>query len=219
MNRKMVDMDWLKNDYYSLLGVTQMATTEEIHKAYRKKAKLYHPDRYNLSPEERIIAEKKFKELQLAHDILTDPVKRDKYNEELLIIQQSYLSSIIYDIPVSPKKEESYKNIKKSGKPIKKFNENLKRAYEEVSSMKLRTREDGTYYYSNDIEEVEIYENPPKRIGISEFAKKNAAKVYYAYGMRYAAAGDYYRAISAFNNAIRLDPDIKVPNMWKYFSL
>jgi DnaJ-class molecular chaperone len=63
-------------DYYKTLGVPKTATTAEIKKAYRKLARQYHPD-VNRKPE----AEKRFKEINEAHEVLSHPDKRKRYDE------------------------------------------------------------------------------------------------------------------------------------------
>jgi DnaJ-class molecular chaperone len=67
------------NDYYALLGVGQDASAEDIKKAYRKQALLYHPDR---NPEQREAAEARFKELTQAYAVLMDPAKRRAYDHQ-----------------------------------------------------------------------------------------------------------------------------------------
>ena len=65
-------------DYYKILGVEKNATKDEIKKAYRKLARLYHPDR-NPDPE----AEEKFKEINEAYHVLSDDEKREEYDRIL----------------------------------------------------------------------------------------------------------------------------------------
>lgn len=64
-------------DYYSTLGVSKTATPEEIKRAYRKLARKHHPD---LNPGDRE-AEARFKELNEANEVLSDPEKRQKYDQ------------------------------------------------------------------------------------------------------------------------------------------
>jgi molecular chaperone DnaJ len=63
-------------DLYEVLGVKKGASAEEIKKAYRKLARQYHPDK---NPDEA--AEERFKEIQGAYDILSDPEKRKQYDQ------------------------------------------------------------------------------------------------------------------------------------------
>ena len=66
-----------KRDYYEVLGVDKNATADEIKKAYRKKAIQYHPDK-NPGDKE---AEEKFKEAAEAYEVLSDPQKRQRYDQ------------------------------------------------------------------------------------------------------------------------------------------
>jgi len=63
-------------DYYKILGVEKTATKDEISKAFRKLALKYHPDK---NPNNKA-AEEKFKEITEAHEVLSDPEKRKKYD-------------------------------------------------------------------------------------------------------------------------------------------
>jgi curved DNA-binding protein len=64
-------------DYYKILGVPKNATEKDIKKAYRKMARKYHPDINPNNP----TAEQKFKEVNEANEVLSDPEKREKYDQ------------------------------------------------------------------------------------------------------------------------------------------
>src|ERR1700687_5657516 len=66
-----------KQDYYETLGVQRGAKEDEIRKSYRKLARKYHPD---LNPGDKS-SEERFKKVQEAYDILSDPKKRQVYDQ------------------------------------------------------------------------------------------------------------------------------------------
>ena len=65
-----------QRDFYQILGVPENATTDQIKKAFRRLAKQHHPDRNPNNPQ----AVERFKEVNEAHDALSDPDKRRKYD-------------------------------------------------------------------------------------------------------------------------------------------
>lgn len=77
-------------DYYKILGICKGSTDEDIKKAYRKQALKWHPDKNRSAA-----AEEKFKEIAEAYEVLSDPKKKevyDQYGEEgnfLLLTMQS----------------------------------------------------------------------------------------------------------------------------------
>ena len=89
-----------KRDYYEVLGIGKNATDAEIKSAYRKLAKKYHPD---LNPGDKD-AEEKFKEVNEANDVLSDPNKRKRYDQfgfagpRLLCILCSYSGSFLLQV-------------------------------------------------------------------------------------------------------------------------
>ena len=66
----------MAKDYYEILGVTKSASADEVKRAYRKQALQYHPDK-NKTKE----AEAKFKEVSKAYEVLSDPQKKQTYDQ------------------------------------------------------------------------------------------------------------------------------------------
>jgi len=64
-------------NYYETLGISKSATADEIKKAYRKEALLWHPDKH---PDDKATAETKFKEINEAYQVLSDPNKKQIYD-------------------------------------------------------------------------------------------------------------------------------------------
>ena len=64
-------------DYYAVLGVPRTATEKEVHSAFRKLARLHHPD---VNPDDKSATDR-FKEINEAHEVLGDPDKRRKYDD------------------------------------------------------------------------------------------------------------------------------------------
>lgn len=76
-------------NYYIVLGVKNTSTFEEIKNAYRELAKKFHPDKNHGNP----LAEEKFKEIQEAYAVLSNPDKRKKYDLKFSYSSSTYQSS------------------------------------------------------------------------------------------------------------------------------
>ena len=64
-------------DYYNILNIDRKATQDDIKRAYKKLARKYHPDLNPNNPE----AHQKFQEINEANEVLSDPEKRNKYDQ------------------------------------------------------------------------------------------------------------------------------------------
>ncbi len=78
-------------DYYRILGVGRDASPEEIKKAFRQKAKKYHPD---INPEYSQL----FKQITQAYDTLIDPEKRKRYDMSLQVLEKKDFGKIVGDL-------------------------------------------------------------------------------------------------------------------------
>ncbi|KAF2267852.1 TPR-like protein [Lojkania enalia] len=78
-----------RKDYYKILGVSKDAGEQDIKKAYRKLAIVHHPDKNPDDPE----AENRFKEIQEAHETLSDPQKRARYDSGEDLVDPSEMFS------------------------------------------------------------------------------------------------------------------------------
>lgn len=67
-----------KSDYYDILGISKSASFDEIKKAYRKQALEWHPDRHK---DDKETAEKRFKEINEAYQVLSDREKKSAYDQ------------------------------------------------------------------------------------------------------------------------------------------
>jgi curved DNA-binding protein CbpA len=69
--------------YYEVLGIPPSATSDDIHVAFRRLAKLYHPDKnMNRKKDERDAAEAKYRDVDEAYRVLSDPAKRAQYDQK-----------------------------------------------------------------------------------------------------------------------------------------
>ncbi len=87
-----IDVGAVMKDYYEILGVSKNADDEELKKAYRRLAIKYHPDRNQNDKE----AEEKFKQINEAYSVLSDPKKRAQYDQFGTVDENGFSSDFGY---------------------------------------------------------------------------------------------------------------------------
>jgi curved DNA-binding protein CbpA len=209
--------DWSEADLYMIMGVSRDADAEAIRKAFRKLAKLHHPDRYPLDSAERMTAATRFKALAEAHEILSDPGQRAAYDSELQLQELVRPGAMPFEIPIPPSpsapppaaSEPSPDAPVPSG-PRMSFDPF---ADEPEEADESRAGGSGASF----VETLGDLGHAPRgqRNGTSDASKKSAATAYYAQGLRYYGYGEYDRAMRCFLTAMQLDPTRKVsPHVW-----
>jgi len=86
-----ISFEDVEQDYYAILGLTEMADLSQIKKAYKNLILQWHPDKNFDNPEE---AESMTKKLNNAYKILNDPVKKKEYDKQRLEYKQTMESSM-----------------------------------------------------------------------------------------------------------------------------
>ena len=72
----------MADDYYQVLGLSRGASADEIHKAHKRLARKYHPDLHeDDDPRDKKRAKEQFQKVQQAYDVLSDPEKRNMYDQ------------------------------------------------------------------------------------------------------------------------------------------
>jgi curved DNA-binding protein CbpA len=197
-------LDWQKHDHYALLGITRMASEEDVRRAYRRRALDCHPDRLPLNSPERELAEQEFRRLTEARDTLLDPLRREAYDREQDLTQQAWLDSMVSQYQVQMP-------VKTPPKAASGFQETLKQMVEDAHSdyqqADFVVGDQGARVFVPDDDDQESLK--PHR-GLPDYSRKNAAAYYYSQGVRFAARGYYRRALYALNNARMLDPEIQI---------
>lgn len=114
--KKLFKKNYIMKDYYKILNVNRNSTQEEIKKSYRELALKFHPDR---NPDDKS-SEEKFKEISEAYEILSNDLKRAKYNEKITFSKFTFNQRNVYDFDSFTKEQyEKAKYIKQVGTDLK----------------------------------------------------------------------------------------------------
>ncbi|WP_291726418.1 DnaJ C-terminal domain-containing protein [Bernardetia sp.] len=162
-------------DYYKILGLSKNASADEIKKRYRELAKKYHPDR---NPND-ILAEKRFKDLNEAHDILSDPTKRAQYD----LMGKNWGSYRKF----AEQAKQTYQQKKEEGFEFKDLftGDRMKDAFKNVVDFGRET----------------IFKNEPTKTGINKKPKTKEIKTTISFEEAYTGTT---RVITVDTNRIRL---------------
>jgi curved DNA-binding protein CbpA len=211
--------DWSEADLYMIMGVSRDADADAVHKAFRKLAKLHHPDRYPLDSAERVTAAARFKTLAEAHDVLSDPGRRAAYDAELDLMERCRPGPIPFDIPIyTPPAPPPAPAADGEAPPPPPPPAPARPRYDPFADEAVEVDEAWAGPAGASFAETlgDLGVQPGRqRNGTSEASKRSAATAYYAQGMRYYGYGEYDRAMRCFLNAMQLDPTRKVsPVVW-----
>lgn len=135
----------MKN-YYYILGVEFNASIDEIKKAYRRLSKKFHPDTNNeVKAEEKQFFEERFKAIQEAYEVLSDPTRKAKYDEQYkqFFVKQAYQNSQYHSYEEEIQKE--YELINRTKEELRRKENELRKREEQVKQredeLKKKTNE------------------------------------------------------------------------------
>ena len=164
--------------HYEVLGVPRNVTTDELKAVWKRLAKENHPDKFaNATEDEKTKQEEKMKKINVANDILSDTSKRKIYDQELFIRE---LSAKEAQTPEKNKEstEESGHNEDSNDYLNKQFEEDLKEAWNDFWSQKLRK-----------MKKARPPTNGEKDEFLSDYLKNNAEYIKDKYGIEIPAGG------------------------------
>jgi len=118
--------DWLSDDYYHFLEIDPDSSVNDINRAFRLKIKDCNPDVYPYSSAQRQYTEQRLKQLIVARETLTDPLKREQYDNERQMLQECYISYMSSTYNIFEKDKKIISGPKFRSAPGKKL-ERLKR--------------------------------------------------------------------------------------------
>jgi curved DNA-binding protein CbpA len=124
---------WLNDDYYHLLEIEPSASASEINRSFRTKIKDCNPLLYPESSEQRIYTERRLKQLIEARETLTDPAKREEYDNNRQLSQECYITYMSSAYNIFEKNKKTISTPKFKDEPGKKL-ERLKKYISDEST-------------------------------------------------------------------------------------
>jgi curved DNA-binding protein CbpA len=206
--------DWSEADLYMIMGVSRDADAETIRKAFRKLAKLHHPDRFPLDSAERVTAASRFKALVDAQETLSDPQRRAAYDAELRLQELVRPGAMAFEMPIPPPPPPAPPPGPDDTADVP---QGPRMSFDPFADEPAADDGGVVPPGASFVDTLGDLGHAPRpvRNGTSEASKRSAATAYYAQGMRYYGYGQYDRAMRCFLTAMQLDPARKVsPHVW-----
>lgn len=124
-------------DHYQILEISRNASAEEIKQAYRRLAKLFHPDK---NPG-NLLAEEKFKAISAAYEVLSDPIKKSNYDfKGTFNLTQAYASSFTKQKTTQTKGRKTYGFSEEEVKRRQYYKENYRKHYDAEQAARQKAR-------------------------------------------------------------------------------
>jgi curved DNA-binding protein CbpA len=171
--------------YYSILGLPTNASIDDIKKAFKSLAKAYHPDK---NPDSSYHDER-FKLINEAYQVLSDPVKKSKYDAYILYGTNT---SNTQPRPTPNYQQSAYKRPKSNYKVVEEEKKLKRKYYIYTALFAVGITVFGTFFYY--------------------FMNKYSAKTYYEKGVKFEQLGNYSYALQAYLAALELYEDFPEAN-------
>lgn len=174
--------------YYSILGVPITASAEDIKKAFKSLAKAHHPDKNPGSA----YHDEKFKQINEAYQVLSDPSKKSKYDAYILYGHNTTTTNQQRANPTPNYQQSAYRRPKRDPKKEEEERKLKRKYYFYTAVFAVGITVFGTFFYY--------------------FMNKYSAKTYYEKGLQFEQLGNYTYALQAYLAALEQYEDFPEAN-------